>query len=134
MDQTTEAIFSTAIFLTLLTMTTVVTLGIFSSLAAREADRTRYHVASGISGFIALTNGRSASSWHEWEPSTDPLAYGLPTTTRIEINATLFTFRDGEPSPLWSKCAGEVQLGGGEFERLILLDDESALLLAVEVA
>lgn len=135
MDQTVEAVLATMIFLAFLATTDYISLGIFSSLAAREADATYGDMASVVSSSVVLQNNASASLWSEWTPTLDPGVYGLPPDVHIEVNATSFVIQDGgRIVTLWSKTTGTPPPPQrGEYDRLVLLDDGSAVLLAVVV-
>jgi len=134
-DQTVEAIVATMIFLAFLAATNYISLSTFSSLAARETDATYSDMASVISSSVILQNNASASLWREWVPEPDPGVYGLPPGIHIKVNATSFVIQDdSEIVTLWSKTAGtSPPPQRGEYDRLVLLNDGSAVLLVVGV-
>lgn len=134
MDQSVEAVLSMAVFSIMLAITSSLFLGMFASVAAKELQLAEGNEAALVSSAIVLQNNSSANLWRSWSPSAAPQDYGLPATLHITVNATALTVDGGALVTLWSKTTGTPPANSGaESQRLIPLDDGSAVLLVVVV-
>ncbi|MEM3433627.1 MAG: hypothetical protein QXU33_02560 [Candidatus Methanomethyliaceae archaeon] len=136
MDQSVEAVIATMIFLSALAFSHYIIFGAYSSILSREAEEVKMNLASMVSSSIAMENSCSRQRWAGWTPSSNPELYGVPQKTKIWVNASYLAMNDmGELVLLDMRCSGSSPDGGGtcEYDRLVLLDDGSIVLLRVVV-
>lgn len=136
MDQSIEAVIATMIFLSFLVFSNYIMIGAYSSVLNKECESIGMNMGSLVSSSIVIENACSYQNWQNWVPSSNPEFYGLPKTYRIWINAScLFIDEHGELSLVWSKCVGPPLRGcaASEYDRVVLLDDGSLMLLRVAV-
>jgi len=136
MDQTIEAVLATLIFFLLISMMNYVSLGLYVSATAREAGAVLNDYSMIVSNIMIIENGNRTASWSLWSPLTDPDAFGLPDGLHVAINASSFHINsNGNATTRWVKSAGSPPLNAnaGVCERLVILDDRSAVLVSVVV-
>ncbi len=136
MDQSVEAVIATMLFLGSLAFFHYVIVGVYSSVLNGEYESIKASMASLVSSSIVIENGSSYQKWLSWVPSSIPDSYGILRSIKIWINASTFSANGLDGLHLgWSKCAGVPLFGGGvvEYDRMILLDDGSIVLLRVVV-
>ncbi|MEM2080575.1 MAG: hypothetical protein QW104_07840 [Nitrososphaerota archaeon] len=136
MDQSVEAVIATMIFLSALAFSHYIIFGAYSSILSREAEEVKTNLASMVSSSIVMENSCSYQRWASWTPSSNPELYGVPQKTKIWVNASYLAMNDmGEWVLLDMRCSGFSPDGGGtcEYDRLVLLDDGSIVLLRVVV-
>ncbi|MCX8182636.1 MAG: hypothetical protein N3D12_05910 [Candidatus Methanomethyliaceae archaeon] len=136
MDQSVEAVIATIIFLSALAFSHCIIFGAYSSILSKEVEEVKTNIASMVSSSIVIENSYLCQRWSSWTPSSNPDLYGIPQKTKIWVNATYMSINDeGELLLLDMRCSGVPLQGVGtcEYDRLVLLDDDSFVLLRVVV-